>query len=190
MELTALTGVYPVMEGTREAGTLEVRRQGGYLRFQAACRSRGREVKRLLARGAENAVSLGVLIPRGDLWCLDKRFSPAELRALGLEEIRACFLHLPEGGWQPEPEPGRLLADGLLRRLCRGAQGALICQDAGKTLLALPLRSPFPLLPAFCMGSPRKLEGSTYLVFSVFEGRLGMISPKEGQNRSGDPKNR
>ena len=190
MDMTALTGSYEILDGEKPAGTLEVSRQGAYLRFRAACRARGREVKRLLARGAKEDADLGVLVPQGGLWCLEKRFSPAELRALGLEEICECFLHRPEGGWQPETEPGRLLADELLQRLCRDVRDALLYQEGGDTLLAVPLRSPFPLMPVFCLGSPKKLEGRPYLVFSVFEGQLGMISPKEGQNRSGNHKNR
>ena len=190
MDMTALTGTYEILDGEKSAGTLEVSRQGGYLRFQAACRAQGREVKRLLAWGAGEGAVLGVLVPRGELWCLDRRFSPAELHTLGLEEIRECLLCRPEGDWQPVLEPGRLLTDKLLQRLCRDVRDALLRQEGGDTLLAVPLRSPFPLLPAFCLGSPRKLEGRPYLVFSVFEGQLGMISPKEGQNRSGNLKNR
>ena len=47
MELSALTGTYPVMDGERAAGTLEVSSQGGYLRFRASCRASGRELMRL-----------------------------------------------------------------------------------------------------------------------------------------------
>ncbi len=190
MDMTALTGSYEILDGEKPAGTLEVSRQGAYLRFRAACRAQGREVIRLFARGAKENVNLGVLIPRGGLWCLDRRFSPAELRALGLEEVRECFLHRPEGEWQPVREPGRLLEDELLRRRCRDVRDALLYQEGGDTLLAVPLRSPFPLMSVFCLGSPRKLEGRPYLVFSVFEGQLGMISPRDGQNRSGNLKNR
>ena len=87
-------------------------------------------------------------------------------------------------------EPGGLLADELLQRLCRDVRDVLLRQEGGDTLLAIPLCSPFPLMPVFCLGSPATLGGRPYLVFSVFEGQLGMISPKEGQNRSGNLKNR
>ncbi len=191
MDITALTGTYEIMDGERAAGTLEVTPLGGYLRFRACCRLPGRELVRLAARGEEQTADLGVLIPSGGLWCLDRRFSPAELRRMGLRAIRGCFLRHPAPlGWQPEPSPERLLADTLLRRLCAGAGGALVRREEGRTLLALPLTDPFPLLPVFCLGSLQRLEDRPYLVFAIFEGRPGMISPQEGQNRTGDPQNR
>ncbi len=192
METTALIGSHTVMDGEKEAGILEVLPQGGYLRFRAACRAPGQAMLRLVALGGEEKTAdLGALVPRGELWSLDRRFSPAELRAMGLEEIRGCRLQRASPpGWTAEPDPGRLLGDELLRRLCRDVRGALTLRQEGETLLALPLTDPFPLLPVFCLGSVRTLEGRQYLVFSVFDGRLGMISPGEGQNRSGDLKNR
>ena len=187
----ALAGEYPIMDGSRAADVLEVLPQGGYLRFRASCRAPGRELLRLAVRGGSGTADLGVLAPEGGLWRLDKRFSPAELRSLGLGEIGLCFLRRPSpAGWEPEPEPGRLLADPLLRRLSRGLRGALTRREEDRLLLALPLTDPFPLLPVFCLGSLRELEGKPYLVFSIFAGKPGMISPAEGHDRNGEPQNR
>lgn len=188
MDITALTGTYPILDGERAAGTLEVTPQGGYLRFRAECAIPGRELRRLAARSGETGCELGVLAPEGGLWRLDRRLSPAQLRALGLERIDACFLRGPAPeGWTPEPSPGGLLRDALLRRLCAGVTGALTRREGGRTLLALPLTQPFPLLPAFCLGTLRVLEGKTYLVFGIFDGKPGMISPAEGQASGGRP---
>ncbi len=191
MEMSALTGVYPILEGERAAGTLEVSPQGGYLRFQASCRVSERALWRLEVRSAGGAADLGALWPEGGLWRLDRRFSPAELRRLGLGEIGVCRLRSPcPEGWTQEPEPGRLLEDGALRRLCASARGALTRPGEAGLLLALPLTEPFPLLPVFCLGTFRELEGKPYLVFGIFEGRPGMISPSEGQTRREGPQNR
>ena len=191
MEMKALTGAYPILEGEKVTGTLEVSPEGGYLRFRASCRASGRELRRLWVRGPSGEADLGVLTPEGGLWRLDRRFSPAELRKLGLEEIAACFLRgSSPAGWTTEPSPGRLFADATLRRLCASARGALTRQGEEGLLLALPLTEPFPLLPAFCLGTLRVLEGKPYLVFRIFEGRPGMISPLEGHARNGEPQNR
>ncbi len=187
MDLTALTGSYEIMDGGERAGTLEVSRQGAYTRFRAACRAEGGELLRLAVRSGEKTADLGMLVPEAGQWRMDKRFSPAALRTLGVGEIGACFLRREApAGWALEPEPSRLLADGLLRRLCTGASGALTRREGEDTLLALPLADPFPLLPVFCLGTFRRLEGKPYLLFGIFDGRPGMIPPSEGHARSGD----
>ena len=191
MDITALSGTYDILDGAESAGTLEVAPQGGYLRFRASCRVPEPALWRLAVRSASGEADLGALAPEGGLWRLDRRFSPAALRTLGLGEIEACFLRSPSpAGWMPEPEPGRLLADALLRRLCASARGALTRQGNEGLQLALPLRSPFPLLPAFCLGTFRRLEGKPYLVFGIIDGKPGMISPSEGNARNGEPQNR
>ena len=187
MDMAALTGVYPIMDGDEALGTLKVSSQGGYLHFRAACRARGGELLRLGVQSGGKAADLGVLVPEGGLWRLDKHLSPAALRSLGIETLDACFLRrLAPAGWLPEPEPGRLFGDGLLRRLCGGLSGALTRREGDALLLALPLTDPFPLLPAFCLGTLRQMEGRPYLVFGIFDGKPGMISPSEGHDRSGD----
>ncbi len=188
MDFAALTGSYEIMDGERAVGTLEVSRQGGYFRFRAACSVECGELMRLAVRSGERTADLGVLAPEEGLWRLDKRFSPAALRALGIGEIGACFLcRCVPAGWAAEPEPGRLLADGLLRRLCAGFSGALTRREGEDVLLALPLIDPFPLLPVFCLGTLRRLEGRPYLLFRIFDGKPGMIPTSEGQDREGEP---
>ncbi|MBR3554316.1 MAG: hypothetical protein IKN89_00240 [Oscillospiraceae bacterium] len=188
MDVTMLTGSYEIMDGEERAGTLEVSRLGGYFRFRAACRAEGGELLRLAVRSGEKTADLGVLAPEEGWWRLDKRFSPAALRGLGIGEICACFLRREApAGWAAEPAPGRLLTDGLLRRLCTGFAGALTRREGENTLLALPLTEPFPLMPVFCLGTLRQLEGRPYLIFGIFNGKPGMIPPSEGQDRRGEP---
>ena len=193
MDLAALAGTYPILDGEKAAGSLEVSPRGGYLRFRASCRVPERALWRLAARGGAGEADLGALAPEGGLWRLDRRFSPAELRAMGLERIEECRLRRPSpAGWTPEPEPGRLLEEGPLRRLCASVRGALTRRGEEGLLLALPLMEtePFPLMPVFCLGTFRRLEGKPYLVFGIFEGRPGMISPSEGHARNGKNQNR
>ena len=189
MDLSAWTGTYEIRDGERTAGTLEVAPQGGYLRFRAVCRTERRGLLRLEAEGEKGAADLGVLSPGGSGYFLDRRFSPAQLRSMGLARIRRCRLRssLPPG-WAEEEDPGRLFRDPTLISLCKDARGALVRETEGASLLALPLASPFPLLPVFCLGTPKRLGGSDYLVFSVFRGEVGMMSPEAGQAMDGDPK--
>ena len=189
MDLSAWTGTYEIRDGERTAGTLEITPQGGYLRFRAVCRSEKRGLLRLEAVGEESKADLGVLSPGGSGYFLDRRFSPAQLRSMGLGRIRRCLLHAPlPRGWAEEEDPGRLFRDPALRALGSEVRGALIRETEGSSLLALPLTSPFPLLPVFCLGTPKRLGQTTYLLFSVFRGEAGMISPDAGQAMDGDPK--
>ena len=189
MELAELTGTYPILDGEKEAGRLEVVPQGGYLRFRALCRPSGRAVMRLAAECPGGPVPLGVLTPAGSGWSLDRRFSPAELRRLGLTAIRSCRVLRPEPGvWTPEADPGRLFRDPFLRRLWGGVAGAVTRLADGERQLAVPLESAFPLLPLFRLGSVRTLDGKPHLVFAVRDGAPAIISAEAGQNTSGDPK--
>ncbi len=184
-----LAGTYDIRDGGHRIGTLEVIPQGGYLRFRAVCRTEKKGLLRLSALGEAGEADLGSLRPGGSGWFLDRRFSPAALRELGLRSIRGCVLRtaLPEG-WAEEPDPSRLFREPLLQRLSLEVRGALACPAEEGVLLALPLTSPFPLLPVFCLGTPRRLGGNTYLVFHVFQGKVGMIPPETGQAIPGDPK--
>lgn len=189
MELAELTGSYPILDGAEEAGRLEVIPQGGYLRFRALCRPSGQGLMRLTAEGPGGPVSLGVLTPAGSGWSLDRRFSPAELRRLGLTGLRGCrILRREPEGWLPEPDPGRLFRDPFLRRLWSGVAGAVTRLAEGERQLAVPLEGAFPLLPVFRLGSVRALEGKLHLVFAVHDGSPAIISAEAGQNTSGDPK--
>ncbi len=186
MGAAELTGTYEILDGERRAGTLEVTPQGGYLRFRAACRTEREGLLRLRAEGERGEADLGVLSPGGSGWCLDRRFSPAELRNMGLERIRRCYLLSPlPPGWREEPDPGRHFREPLLRALCGEVRGAKYFEAGEDSLLALPLVSPFPLLPIFCLGTPRRLGQETCLLFRVFQGRPGMIPAEAGHAMAG-----
>ena len=189
MDLTPWTGTYEIMDGERAAGRLEVTPQGGYLRFRAVCRTEKRGLLRLEAVGEEGKADLGTLSPGGSGYFLDRRFSPAQLRSMGLGRIRRCLLRSPRPrGWTEEPDPGRLFRDPALRALGSEVRGALVRETEGASLLALPLCSPFLLLPIFCLGTPKRFGNTTYLLFSVFRGEVGMIPPEAGQATAGGPK--
>ena len=184
--MAELTGTYTIMDGAEEAGRLEVFPQGGYLRMRAFCRPAGKTLMRLAGEGPGGLVSLGVLTPAEGGWGLDRRFSPAELQKLGLTALWGCrILRREPEDWRPEPDAGRLFRDPLMRRLCASVPDALIRCGAGELQLAFPMEGAFSLLPVFCLGSVRRLEGKPYLVFAVREGEPGIISGEAGQTNPG-----
>ena len=76
MDINALAGSYPVLDGDRAAGTLEVSPRGGYLRFRAACR---------FLTGLGIKVISGRSVLKGD--ALPYVSAPAEDRADDLNEL-------------------------------------------------------------------------------------------------------
>lgn len=76
-------------------------------------------------------------------------------------------------GWYIEPEPQRLFADETLRSAASGVEGVLSRSEGGDTLLAFPFSpsEPFPLIPAFRLGSAETIGGRSYMVFRVRDGQ-------------------
>lgn len=76
-------------------------------------------------------------------------------------------------GWYIETEPQRLFADETLRSAASGVEGVLSRSEGGDTLLAFPFSpsEPFPLIPAFRLGSAETIGGRSYMVFRVRDGQ-------------------
>ena len=79
-----MEGNYPVLFGKETAGKVQVLRQGLYYRFVCRCRVNGDAVCRLTAVCGGNAENLGVLIPDGDGFSLDKKLP---VKHFGSEEM-------------------------------------------------------------------------------------------------------
>lgn len=180
-----LIGKYPIYDGEEQAGELEVSPWGGYLRFRALCRSRRRGVFRLVAESGGRLLPLGVMAPSGSGFGLERRFSPAALRSMGLERIDRCRLAQDwEAGWQEERSPERLFRDPALQELGRvlAREGVLTRQEGEATLLAVPLDPgrPFAAMPIFCFGSPETINGRNWIVFRIMEGSPTVNCPAGG----------
>lgn len=76
-------------------------------------------------------------------------------------------------GWYIETEPQRLFADETLRSAASGMEGVLSRSEGGDTLLAFLFSpsEPFPLIPAFRLGSAETIGGRSYMVFRVRDGQ-------------------
>ena len=191
----SILGKYVIYDGDTAAGELEVSPWGGYFRFRALCRTKRRGVFRLVAESGGRLLPLGVMTPSGSGFGLERRFSPAALRSMGLERIDRCRLTQDwDGGWGEEEDPAGLFRDGELRELGKSlaGKGVLSRREGETVLLAVPLEpgQPFAAMPIFCFGCPQVINGKTLLAFRIVEGTPTVNSPTSGQNRSGGPNER
>lgn len=78
-----------------------------------------------------------------------------------------------EDVWLSEPDPARHLEDPALQAAAAQCAGVLAKSDGEDTLLAFPWApsKPFPMLPAFRLGTAQDIDGGHYMVFRVRNGR-------------------
>ena len=81
---------------------------------------------------------------------------------------------VPDTWWRKAHEPWRLFRDADTAEACRETKGALLREEDGKTLLAVPFGGdePFPMMPVFRFGEQEMINGAPYIVFTVENGRL------------------
>ena len=180
-----MMGKYGIYEGERNIGELEITQCGGYLRFRACCRSKSRSVLRLIGQTPDGReVPLGVLVPNGSAWALDRKFSPAALREMGLSELTRCSITGDEN-WYAEANVWQLVEDAELQAQLRRCKTAMTRRTGNEILLALPLEIPFYPMSVFCFAEPQCIRGKTWLVFHILSGKLCLPA---GHNKSGVPK--
>ena len=80
-----MEGNYPVMFGQETVGKVQVLRQGLYYRFICFCRMTGDVVCRLTVVCGDKRESLGVVVPTGDGFGLDKK---VPVKQIGEGELR------------------------------------------------------------------------------------------------------
>lgn len=78
------------------------------------------------------------------------------------------------GGWRPAPPLSRLIGDPALYEGHENVPGALVTEQDGLTLLAVPVspEEPFPLMSVFCFGYPTQIGEKDYLLFKIQDGAL------------------
>ncbi len=78
------------------------------------------------------------------------------------------------GGWTPIPTPGVLFNDLNIQEACEGISNALVTEQDGVILLAVPLipNEPFPMMPVFCFGSSGKVGRQECIIFRIRDGNL------------------
>lgn len=75
-----MEGVYDIYLGKEKVGKAQVRRVGLYYRFLCCCDLTGEVICRIMVRCGENVESLGVPIPSGDAFYLEKQLPVSHFR--------------------------------------------------------------------------------------------------------------
>jgi hypothetical protein len=81
-----------------------------------------------------------------------------------------------KGEWSPLEDPSALFDDPDIAAACQNAKGALVKEEYGVTLLAIPViaGTPFPMMPVFCFGDYVVIDGREYVVFKIKNGNFVM----------------
>ena len=103
---------YAVMYRNEQAGKLQIQRQGLYCRLQCRCQLPGDDIYRLRMLAEEDSTHIGVLVPEGDGFVLDKkipakRIPSGQLRFAvhGSREAEVRELEKPDKPEKPEEIP-------------------------------------------------------------------------------------
>lgn len=153
---------FPIMDGGRAVGTLQLRQDGLYTVLTAAAENTGCLTRLYLSGGGET-VCLGVMTPIDGRLTLTRRLTKLELKPLP-KRIELVSLRPPEQRQVPAPAPGpdaepQPASAAPLWKVC--PDGSLIRCDGSGTLIALPasLRRFPPGLRLM------RINGREYLVF-------------------------
>lgn len=68
-----MEGIYAVMYRGEQVGKLQMQKQGLYCRLQCRCQLPGDDIYRLRMLTGEDSIHIGVLVPEGDGFLLDKK---------------------------------------------------------------------------------------------------------------------
>ena len=118
---------------------------------------------------------LGTLIPEGGALRLRRVVEMSSLERQGVwpptgAEIAMTYAFtqepMPSPDWCWTECPGKLMGDRLLEQAMSGVRRGLLKRDEEGFLLAFPYspRSPFPVLPLFCLGGLEQIGEKWYLL--------------------------
>ncbi len=89
--------MYKIMLGDCCAGTAQVSREGLYYRIQCRCQLSGEVMYKIMASFGETQIDLGICVPKGDKFVLEKRI-PAKQIGEGHIEFSLVPRHLSVQG--------------------------------------------------------------------------------------------
>jgi len=120
-----LDGFFEVYQGNRIAGKVQLIPQGLYVRVICRCRIEGEQVYRLFAVSGDHRENLGVPVPEGDGFLLDKRI-PAKRLAEGVRFLLSAGAGELNGKFVPIcPEEPFLYIDRLKTAFLESEQGKI-----------------------------------------------------------------
>jgi len=178
------------MEG---GGTLRFRQDGPRVRLEAERPADSRGLYKVWLRGGQGGkMLLGTLAPEGPCLRLRRTLSLDELARCGCwpverAEAPLAFPFQSNERWVREGDPGRLLADPVLRKQAR--QTMLCRRGKDGFRLAVPFRTDCPVAmeSLFCLARVERLEGRPHLVWSFDREGVPLVPHKEEENGQTNP---
>ena len=182
---------YPLILDGAQAGTVTVRREGGWTVFAVQCAAAQQGIVRVSVYGGGAEGYLGVLAPSDGAMTLQRRFSRSAMRAFPARIEYAgyagqpCEAPAPEESEpapepapeepEPAPEPAPAAQEEAPPALedvywYASPDGALVCFDGENNLIALPVGDA--RIPDGPGGWPKTVEGRDYVVYRTRDGKL------------------
>lgn len=96
-----MEGTYEVCYGDAVCGKVQLLRQGLYFRVICRCRYPGNQVLRLYALRDRNREMIGVVIPEGDGYVLDKKIPAKRLGSGTVRFLLSSGMGVPQGTFVP-----------------------------------------------------------------------------------------
>lgn len=154
--------------------------RGEYIDLMMEWNNRSQGLFRVWIQGEKGRMKLGILVPEGNMLCLQRTLSMKKLQREGCWPIQKAGVVLhhrftPSGrhqGWLEEKNPARLFyGDPILRDALAHVKYSLFYPLKAGFRLAFPYQrnAPFVLLPIFCFAKVRTLGGGEYIIFSFDE---------------------
>ncbi|MBQ8830015.1 MAG: hypothetical protein IJ017_00265 [Oscillospiraceae bacterium] len=181
-------GNFDVYIDDAAVGETEVTQDGLLTRIKCKARYESDEILRLAADLGDRYEMLGVMMPKGKQFCMEKCFTKNEVRCKELEKTKRYVLiteneqykkemqetheETDERVWVRCADPAAMFADMECGAALSRCQGVLKSECGEFTYIAVPTEKPFPALPIFYFGQREKLNGTEYLVFTLKDGQL------------------
>ena len=127
-----MEGTYEIFLGAEPIGEAVVEKQGLYYRFFCRCRLRGTTMQRIMVACGENRVDLGICVPVGDLFGVDRKV-PCKRFGEGKPEFFLTPRPCHKGGkfvpvYPEEPFAYMSRLKGAYLEIRNGQQGIVIAE--------------------------------------------------------------
>ena len=181
-------GNFEVYIDSSAVGAAEVVCDGLLTRIKCEVDYESDKVLRLAADVGDRYETIGVMMPRGKGFALEKCFTRNDIERKNLENAARYVLvsenavyerkeeceESDERVWVKCDDPAALFEDRELGAAISRCGAVLKAECDGFTYIAVPAEreNPFPALPIFYFGQREKLGGREFLVFTLKDGQL------------------
>ena len=178
-------GKFDVYIKDSAVGTAEVIKDGLLTRIRCRAKYELSEILRLACDVGDRYEIIGVMMPKDDMFCLEKSFTKNDLCRKDLDKTQK-FLLIADGEPYEKPQethtdarvwvrcanPASLFEDAECGASLSRCDGVLKAESGEFTYIAVSADKPFPALPIFYFGQREKIADREYLVFTLKDGQL------------------